>query len=167
MSDHMDTTTYMGRVDDVVKAHGWLVQAVGADASTTPHKPGWAYTIGMGPTLGHPELMLFALPPAVAQVVLNDIGHRIRDGLVLRPGELYSDLIAARNDTALPVCPIVVERRVHPDYFGVGLRYYKAHDLGEPVWWQLVWPDADGALPWDKRFDRSMYRLQPVLGERP
>lgn len=78
----------------VVRKFGWFIQYVSGDDGGPCGAPGcdcdddgrsFAYTIGLF-GLDHPELLIFDVAPDTAASVLNEIGHRIRDGENLIPG---------------------------------------------------------------------------------
>lgn len=67
---------------DTIRRHGWALQPMPGDEDG----PSYVYTIGLS-GFGHPELILFATPPAVAARVLNDLGELVRLGRGLAAGE--------------------------------------------------------------------------------
>lgn len=87
-----------------VLSHGWSVVALPPDGAL----PGWAYSVGLWHTLRAPEVCVFGLPVTEMHRWVNEVGSRVRDGLVLRPG--------------MAIEPFVV-RPVHPSWqlFAYGL----------------------------------------------
>ena len=139
-----------------IAARGYLVAAVegGADGCD------WAYTVGLHLTTGHPELVLVGLEAAMAGGVLDSVGQRVVDGLVLdedrpfRMGPLHLEL---RH-----VDPLW---RSHGDWFSLGRTVLGAKGLEWPPTLQVVWPDPAGEFP-DRPGDPRWTFRQPLLAER-
>ncbi|MCO8277949.1 DUF4262 domain-containing protein [Actinoplanes sp. TRM 88003] len=112
---------------------GWSVTGVPADEEG----PGWAYTIGRRHSRGEPELAMFGLDVGVMQSCLNTLGRR--DDLA--DGQSHDGVI---NGYPLHL------REVEPDwfraFFGQAMWFYRRPPV--PVL-QVVWPDRQGAFPWD------------------
>ena len=157
MRDHIDPETlearrlaYLRRVADIVAECGWMIQAVmGGDG-----EPGFAYTVGLA-KYGHPEFIVFALAPDVAQDVLNGVGEQVRGHEHFVPGgytTIFGDGFPAwlvRCDPAEAAKRLTVARVIH----------------GGPVdALQIVWPDKGRRFPWDPGYELGA--VQPVLGMR-
>lgn len=157
---------YMGRVEELIADVGWMLQGA-FPTSLDPHGHSWVYTIGLGPSFGHPELVIFGLPFESAAPLLNGLGDRVAAGESFPPGR-RTDVVRPHGDAELPVQLLEVTLRRHRDeWFAVGRRYYREHDLGVPAWLQLVWPDKTGRLPWDDGCDDGIRAAQPLLGAAP
>jgi hypothetical protein len=68
---------------DAVRRYGWRIIYVYEGNETDPG-PAFAYTVGLY-GLGHPELLVFSVPPEVAGALLNELGEQIRAGENLLP----------------------------------------------------------------------------------
>src|SRR5262245_58366688 len=55
---------------------GWAVLAITEDDDG----PGYAFSVGLFHTLGHPEIVLMGLRPETAQRLINLMGEAIRGG---------------------------------------------------------------------------------------
>lgn len=116
-------------------------------------QPPFAYTIGLF-GLGHPELLVFGLPPETAAAVLNDLGERILAGESLLPGQtVESDQWVHR---------IVPEPVPNPGEIVLGAnRYYDpSAEASVPVL-QLSYDDTRGRFPWDPDY------VAPEMQPRP
>lgn len=118
-------------------------------------EPGYAYSIGLWRTFGQPELVVFGLPPATLQAMIERLAARIREGARFAAGD--------RTDAALDDCLCAfreVPGRFHASHIGYAARFYG--DSGFTVL-QCAWPDRDGHYPWEKEFDEALRRMQPVV----
>jgi len=127
--------------------HGWAVVAVGEGDS----EPAFAYTVGLHDR-GHPELYISALPPRVAQPILNDAVRRHLD-TALPVGEPLHDLLSGG-------CAMVaIEMKdVRPLHVAHALQDGQIRAL------QLVYPDAAHRFPWD---DGCALTQQRLYGSAP
>ncbi|BBU33385.1 hypothetical protein BTHE68_71190 (plasmid) [Burkholderia sp. THE68] len=139
-----------------ISAHGHAVIGVTAEPKAKPPTPGFAYTIGLEETYGHPELIVFGLPYEVAHGVLNDLAARIKGKtLALQDGD--------RDDRTLQGHRVVF-RNVRAAFVRKYLRI--AHVLSEDTRaLQVVWPDPFGKFPWEDDFDSRYAVAQPSLYE--
>jgi hypothetical protein len=96
----------------VIRRYGWLIQLVGSGECNMPgcdcdgepsDGPPFAYTVGLF-GLGHPELLIFGVPPGTAGAVLNDLGKRIRSGDDFVPGQLLASR-TGRTASSPSTCP--------------------------------------------------------------
>ena len=126
-----------------VQEHGWSVIAVAAEDEL----PGWAYTVGVGHTLGAPEVCMFGLRTRDMHTWLNAVGQQLRAGQPLRADEERLGVL-----DGFPVLVRPVHRSWFEDLFGQALGFYRGTP---PPMMQLIWPDRDGVFPW-----------QPGAGER-
>jgi len=139
-----------------IEARGFLVAAVEGGAEGCD----WAYTVGLHLTAGHPELVLVGLDAAMAGGVLDSVGQRVVDGLVLGPGRPLQ--IGPVELGLRPVDPLW---RTHGDWFALGRAVLARRALPWPPTLQVVWPDQDGAVPEEPGDPRWSLR-QPLLAER-
>lgn len=66
------------KIRNDIREYGWSVIGVLPDGETS--EPGFSYTVGFSTTLKHPEIFMVGLDPKTAQILLNDVGERIRNG---------------------------------------------------------------------------------------
>ena len=135
--------------------HGWFVNSIAEDADG----PAFAYSFGLYEEFGHPEIIIFGLPEATMQQLINDVGRKVQSGVKYFAGDRTSELIE--------------------DYtcaFGAvnSLQYRKTCTW--TVWFyegdsfpalQLFWPDKQGKFPWDSGFREQPRDLQPDLSQPP
>lgn len=104
--------------------------------------PGWAFTIGLGHTFGHPEISMFGLRPGDMASWLNQLGERVGSGHTLVDEQLVDDV--------LPSAPLII-RSIHrswfPELFGTAM-WFTQHPPLRVL--QAVWPDRHGLFPWDE-----------------
>ncbi|GAA1831948.1 DUF4262 domain-containing protein [Luedemannella flava] len=145
------------RVTAVVRRYGWFVQYVLGDtcSSTTcgcsrTGVPAYAYSIGLF-GLGHPELVVFGLPPDTAGGVINALGRRVRAGGILIPGEVLTF-----DEWAHRVRPEAL-----PDAGELALGAHRYYRREVPLL-QLSYDDRAGRFPWEP--DHAAPHLQPRPG---
>ena len=139
------------RIRANIDTHGWHVLFVPDGA------PAFAYSIGFQPTLRAPEIIVVGLPQQVSHRLINDIGKRIRDGLEIEDGGVYSDFIPRYRCTFR-----LVPKRHYGNYLGTATRFYSRDDF--PVL-QLIYPDREGRWPWEEGVSPEFQRIQPVLAD--
>jgi hypothetical protein len=141
-------------VDDIARV-GWHVLGVLAAKDYPP----FTYSIGMIPTLGHPEIVIFGLDHKLSATIINIIGKEIRGGRSFREPGLYEGLIEHFACKIHAVSPVN-----HKDHFGFAL--WHQHHIGasapfEAV--QLLWPDKAGLFPDEPGCHPGAIRMQPLL----
>ena len=143
MTTDPQTTAWLDQEDAhlarVIRARRWAVQYVGPGEG--PGEPAFGYTIGLF-GLGHPELVVVALPPAMTHGLLDEVAGLVADGRDLLPGEV---LARAGEDG-----PLVVEVLPNPGEVVLGANrfYQRPAEYSVPAY-QLAWPNGDGLFPWD------------------
>ena len=159
------TTAWLDQEDAhvaaVIRARGWFIPYVGGGTCSMPgcdggqddEGPPFAYTVGLF-GLGHPELLIFGVPPGTASAVLNELGDRIKAGADIVPGELLT-FQRWRHRVVAEVVPnpgeIVFEANRH---------YQRPPALSVPVL-QLSYDDRKGRFPWDPGY------AAPTMQPRP
>ena len=134
-----------------IESHGWHVVTVNESDETA----GWAFSIGLHVTLGHPEVVMFGLSGDVLQAVINNIGEDIRRGSSYQDGQSYGDLLKGYD------CRFErVHQRWYRPFLGYATWYYDGSEF--PVL-QCVWPDKDGHWPQDPMSAVDWSKLQPLL----
>lgn len=135
-----------------VEEFGWHVCLIPED----DEGPGFAFTVGLLYSYGHPELLAIGLSPAASHGLLSGAVERIKAGQELSEGPV-SDLAYGLDLYFAPIDEAHLRA-----YLGYALWFYKS--LGAPLpALQLVWPDAAGRFPWQSRHDPKLAALQPVL----
>ena len=128
-----------------LEEHGWLV---------VDSPDGAASTVGLT-ARGLPELVVLGLPSDVGGALLRELAERLLDGDLaaddVADGDPVEGLLEGRPPVLLTV-PRDLPSPAAEVYGTVRLR-------------QLVWPDADGRMPWDDGFAHP--DLQPLLGDPP
>ncbi|MFO7298872.1 MAG: DUF4262 domain-containing protein [Actinomycetes bacterium] len=151
------------RMVAIIRRHRWMIQYVGGgacgvpgcDAHEDPDVPPFAYTVGMF-GLGHPEFLVFDLPPDLAARLLNRLGERVRSSENMIPGQMLEMDGGPR---------IVFEEVPNPGeiVFAANRFYQRPPELSVPVL-QVTYEDCGGRFPWDDGYD-SACGVQPRPGQ--
>jgi hypothetical protein len=131
---------------------GWHVCVVSAD----DEGPGFAFSIGLFESFGHPELICFGPPPETLAALINAVGQAVRDGARFEDGSVSNDIIEG-NGCAFRT----MVKRAYRDFLGYALWFYDGDDF--PVL-QLVLPDRQGNFPWEQGASEGI-RALPALWE--
>ena len=137
---------------DDIRRHGWHVVVIEAD----DEGPGFAYSIGLFRSFGHPEMLVIGLDNDVNAGVVNGVGELVRGGKRFEHLDECGDVLDGYD---------VAFRRVdparYPEYVGYARWYHGGADF--PLL-QCVWPDARHRYPWHPDFPGDLAVRQPVLG---
>lgn len=120
---------------EIIHQHGWQVTMVPAD----DQGPGWAYTIGLWHQHRIPELAMFGLDISRMQTLLNDLARRAVEGQRWEADQELYDIANVR------VVLKGVDYRWYKAFFGTAIGYYRKPPF---PFLQAVWPNRDGAFPW-------------------
>ena len=143
------------KVLDDISRYGWHVVKVFEDDAG----PGFAFTIGLFESYGHPEVIAFGLPLDRLHAILNLVGVDAKAGLRRNAGDVSADFLAGYSCTF-----IEFPASAFAQYLGYALWFYSGRSF--PVL-QLVWPDKAGCFPWDPHVVPEVRDLQPTPGEPP
>ena len=140
------------KVVDDIATHGWHVIKVLEDESG----PGFAYTIGLFRSYGHPEVIAFGLLLDRLHGFRNLVGDDAKSGRRHFAEELTEDLIEGYQ------CAFIeFPERAYGNFLGQALAYYDGERF--PAL-QFVWPDKDRKFPWESGVDPEIRALQPTPG---
>ena len=140
---------------------GWHVVSVpeqknAAAGSGVRHStPGWAYSVGLYASYGHPEVLVFGLEDTVTAALVDAIGNLVRSGRRFEVGSPQSGILEAVECLFRPV-----HRDWYEPFLGDSEWYYCGGSF--PVN-QCFWPDAKGRAPWEDGLDPAFEKLQPLL----
>lgn len=138
-------------ISNNIQQHGFHIALIESDN----YLPGFAYTIGLYQTYGHPEIICFGLQPKVLGAVLSLAGNSIKEGKSLQASRLYGGFLEGYEVQFLPV-----REEHYPDYLGYAGWFYQGWDF--PVL-QLLWPDKGQLFPWEPSFNPDWKFKQPLL----
>ncbi|MDQ3944340.1 MAG: DUF4262 domain-containing protein [Actinomycetota bacterium] len=137
-----------------VARQGWSVVSV---AAVGP-RPAYAFTVGLWHSFDHAEASVFGRDEDEMVDWLNTVGRAVKGGRVLLPDRLGDDVLGE-----VEVFPRPALASWHRHLFGAALAFYR----GQPVpMLQLVWPDLDGIVPWERGCDEQCLAAQPRLWDR-
>ena len=117
--------------------------------------PGWAFTIGLFHSFGHPEILVFGLPRSAMLTLLGRLASNVREGERYLPGTTSERVLEGYECSFRPV---------HPRWFSPLLGYaswFYGDDGFACV--QCLWPDRDGNLPDAPDFEPELRGTQPLL----
>ena len=153
------------RTIDSVLEHGWQVILVADDAACSDPEhhdhsaddegdpgPAFAYTVGLGHRLGHPELLMSGLDRHVMHRALNDIADRIMNGRRLSPGDALEHVLAG--------VPVAIEQ-VADDGLRDTVTWSGWFHRRKPAALAVVWPDRNGVFAWQPGAPDILDELQP------
>ena len=145
------------KIEWMIETSGWALEPVGADASTVPPRPGYAYSIGMPDAVQFPDVAVFGLSPVAANGLVTLVADACRGGTEIPLGVELVGLLD--NDLRCIFAPI--EPDVWPVWFATAVAWYAGTPSG---FVQLMYPDRNGFLPYEAGFDQSRRFAQPVVG---
>jgi len=134
-----------------IEKHGCHILHVMEDHA----EPSFTYSIGIEQCTSKPDVIVTGLDRDISHFLINEYNHRIKDGETFEADKLYGDFLEGFQVTFKEVA-----KRHYPDYLGWGNWLYKCDDFNVL---HLIWPDQDGAWPWEKKASKEYRRLSPVL----
>lgn len=143
------------KIDWMIEASGWALEAVSPRTDTDPPVAGYAYTIGFPERYGFPEVAVFGLTPVAAHGIVNLVADALAGGTEI---PLRVELVGLL-DNELRCVFVPVDLDVWGEMFSVGRAWHR----GEFDLVQLLWPDKRGLLPYEEGFDPRLVYAQPVL----
>ena len=138
------------KVESDIRGFGWHVVLVAASNKV----PQLAYTVGLGHSYQHPEVVVLGLPDTKAHGILNIIGTEVKNGSRFSAGD-RSNVILSNHSSAFVVFP----RSAYAAFLGYAQRFYGGDEF--PAL-QFVWPDAGGKFPWEPGMAESVRAAQAV-----
>lgn len=125
-------------------------------------EPTFTYTIGLGLSYNHPEIIAIGLPPQTAHGVIAGAIDKIKDGesFANSPDKDVLGLLA--NDFHCRFLPLSDAKA--QEFMFQAYNFYES--IEEPSLIstiQLVWPDEKDLYPWDKDCNLDIAAAQHVL----
>ena len=134
-----------------IRKYGWFRSNIFEDET----RPGFSYTTGFWSGTDSPEVIVFSLKSEIAHDVLWDVYRDVKAGEKLPVGQRLSNVFANIEAVLLPV-----SKDFYPTYLGWNRWFYGGDD------WpclQLIWPDRNGAFPWEEGYEERFANSQPNL----
>jgi hypothetical protein len=142
-------------IDDIRK-YGVHILHVFDDKGVAPE---FSYTVGLWHTHGHPEILISGLKESLRHRLLNNLNHRIGEGLEYKDGQSYTDVIENYR------CYFQeIPRDRYRAYLGWDIWFYGSNEF-EAV--QMLWPSVDHVYPWDGEADEFLKNAQEILTRIP
>ena len=136
-----------------IQTAGFAVMAVHDDEGYS-----FAYSIGFT-ELGHPEVIIYGLRTDISHRLMWDMYTLVKSGKTIEPDVPRIDL------ANLPCTFKRVTAENVREFCCQGVFWYE--EQSKPVeYLQLVLPDKDGKMPWNKGYDSYLMRCQKHLWER-
>lgn len=135
-----------------IDTYGLHILSVAEDGALPP----FSYSIGIGQSLGLPELIVVGLRHEVAQAAINACYALMKAGQKIVPGARVAGLLGGGFE-----CEIVEVSPAHyREYMGWAWWLYdgpgfRAH--------QIVFPNTAGVFPWEPAADTWFRNWQPLL----
>jgi hypothetical protein len=143
------------QVIDDVATYGWHCVNIHPE----DEHAGYAFTVGLFKSYGHPELIIFGLPGKVAHQILAIAADAAKSG---NPIDLTRPSDELLNDYSC--CFGEVPRSQYYEHVGYCRWYYQGDDF--PLY-QVVWPSRAGLYPWDPEVSPDFKGAQPVIARVP
>ncbi len=139
------------KVIDDVAAFGWHCVNIHPEGDHV----GYAFTVGLFQSYGHPELIIFGLSAKIAHHILAIAADAAKAG---KPLDLSQPTDALLNDYVC--CFVEVPRTEYYEHVGYCRWYYQGNDF--PLH-QIVWPSRSGLFPWHEQATPEFRAAQPVI----
>lgn len=121
--------------------------------------PGFAYSIGLYRTLGHPEVIIFGLARSDLHGAVNRVADEVRRGRRFGEGDSSDEVLEG-----YPVTFRGVAVEFYDEYLGQAIRYYGGTAFPAI---QGFWPDGGGRFPWQPGYGYGADEPQPQLQHSP
>lgn len=139
-------------VQDTIDAYGCQIMIVAG----TEYLPAYAYTIGLYQQFNKPEVICFGLLTDVMQTLLTQVKNCVEEGEEFQIQKEYTNFLKNEGKVTF----INVDKIYFPEYLNAAIDFYENQDF---TCLQLVWSDARGVFPWDKKFNHQYNYMQPLL----
>ncbi len=121
--------------------------------------PPFSYSVGLFENYLHPEIVIIGLKYELAQVLLNNMAHDIKNGKNFTAGEFHEDVL----DNFL--CYFgEVPKSEYKEYVGWARWFYEGDDF--PLV-QCVYPTVKGKFAWEKDFPEDVRFFCRMLIDPP
>lgn len=134
-----------------IEEYGLHIISVTGDGDAPP----FCYSIGIGKSLGMPELIVIGIKPALATSMINACYRQMATGVPFTPGARVADLIEGFDCEIGDVAPAHYRR-----YMGWALWLYEGSSFRAL---QIIYPDMEGVFPWEPQAHQDFRDWQPLL----
>lgn len=121
-------------------------------------QPCFTYSIGIQKCAGKPEIIITGLDRDMAHFMINEYNSRIKDGETFEEDGFYEDFLEGFKVTFK-----AVDKKYYAEYFGWAHWLYEGDDFKVL---HLIWPDTNGAWPWEKKASKDYRWHMPPLYAR-
>lgn len=132
---------------------GYSVAAITGDRTGCD----WAYSVGLMPTYGHPELVIVGVDAPLAGAIIEAMADKVAGGVDLR--DCAEVQIGPMTLRFAEVDDLFCSQG---DWFNLGREVMAQMGQRWPETLQIVWADADGVYP-ERSDDPAWFMRQPLL----
>jgi hypothetical protein len=118
--------------------------------------PPFSYSIGIGQSLGLPELIVVGLKNSVAHYAINACYDQMKAGTVMAPGVFITGLLGGGFSCAIGA----VDPSHFKEYMGWALWLYEGANFRAL---QIIFPSTANVFPWEPAASVSFRDRQPLL----
>ena len=136
-----------------VREHGFFRAEVFGDAIG----PGFSYSTGFCVTTGQPEIVMFSTEAEIAHNVFWNMFRLAEANIPVSLGKPTYQVFANRSAYVFPIA-----KNFYASHLSWSRWFYGGDDFS---CLQIVWPDREGAFPWETTFDPAMAGRQSDLTE--
>lgn len=124
--------------------------------SESDELPPFSYSIGIGRSLGLPELIVIGLKYEVAQAAINECYSQMKSGIQVTPGMSVAGLLGGDFECLIGEVSSANLR----EYMGWATWLYGKDGFKA---YQIIFPSTTGAFPWESEASEWFKKWQPLL----
>jgi predicted RNA binding protein YcfA (HicA-like mRNA interferase family) len=140
-------------IDDVAK-FGWHCINIHPEGDEV----GYAFTVGLFASYGHPGLIIFGLQSQTAHAILSIAARAAKDGAPLNLDQSTDALLEGYS-----CCFGQVSREEYREHVGYCRWFYYGNNF--PLY-QVIWPSRSGLFPWHPEATDEFRTAQPIIASR-
>lgn len=115
--------------------------------------PPMTYSIGVTNSIQCPDVVITGMDKDTAHFLINEYIYRIKDGEVFEADKFYDEFLEDAQVTFK-----TIDKKFYGIHFPQGQWLYDGDDF---TMLHLIWPDENGAWPWEKKASKDYRFLMP------